>query len=354
MSSKKPEELPNNLIEIQISETGFKAGEKVSGQVLIRNESPLEVTQLIATLFLRMVVKTKNGIENQSIEAIRAYKTVDLVSNRSKQFSTGPNFCRFSFPALPLNFVSSVRFSIGENEYIPSYFIRIEFKTKSETLIVKEKIFRVFSSYLDDKLYARKWQSKSDKITKNTRKCTMKVTVPTGFSPEEKFIPIHLKISNPTTLPKVIIRSQLLRNILLPMELIVANQSNIENETAGEVNITNAEVIQYLKITNFNSTTFYCPVLTQKYILKVEVETLYGILKAEFPIIMGDWKDRSDRGRAPYNHDLHPNPENETPRSVPSAPPMEELPTPPPTYEEAMRDTPLFVCHQSSRKETAP
>ncbi|EGT52700.1 hypothetical protein CAEBREN_17677 [Caenorhabditis brenneri] len=275
-----------------------------------------------------------NDDEKQSISTTHAFKTLDLSSNRPRQFQIGKHHCPFSFPPLPHSFVSSVNFSIGENKYNPSYFIRIELELKSGKVVVKDKPFKVFCSCLNNYSEARKWQTKFNKLTLSSKKSTMKVTVPAAFSPEEKFIPIHLQISNHSENPKVKIRAQLFKLIQLPMEDSVKDKTTVEGESVGEVNITDGEVIQYLKVTNFNSSTFDCPVFCQTYRLEVEMETSNGTMKLEFPVIFGYWRNRPERKEKPYKHDVVP--VNDTP--IPSAPPMEDFgAAPPPTYEEAMR-----------------
>ncbi|CAL2034923.1 unnamed protein product [Caenorhabditis brenneri] len=304
MSNTKaePEEFSSNRLDIKFSEYDFvyTTGQSVSDRVIIHNGSQFEATQLKVTLFLQMAATLKNDDEKQSISTTHAFRTLNLTSNHPRQFPIGKHHRPFSFPPLPHSFVSS-----------------------SGKVFVKDKPFKVFSSYLNDFSEARKWQTKFNKLTPSSKKSTMKVTVPAAFSPEEKFIPIHLQISNHSENPKESVK----------------DERTTEGESVGEVNVTDGEVIQYLKVTNFNSSTFDCPVFCQTYRLEVEMETSNGTMKVEFPITFGYWKNRPDRKEKPYKHDAVP--VNETP--MPSAPPMEDFgAAPPPTYEEAMRDATSF------------
>lgn len=378
-TSGAPSRIDKNDLDIEFSQPNgeYETGERVGGAVVIYNESPMEVTGLKVTLFLKMVAKLLNDSGEEYVsKKTHAFKTIDLHSelfgdskHHTKVLPVGPNYIPFSFPPLTVYYTSSINYIDEDDYYNRSFFIRTELKTKSGAVIKKDENFVVSRSKLDKNTEAKKWQTKTSwkYVSLNMKKATMTVTVPTAFSFQEHKIPIHLSITNESKHPKLIIRSRILRTFQLPMEKTFKGETEVHNENIEEVDISNGEIFHYLKLTFTNLATFSCPLLMQTFRIEVELETLNGKMKVDFPVISGFWENGPVREKAPYDKstvttedtktaininpadsassltekrsspnfatNLYPTLSNQT---EPTAPPMESAP---PTYEEAMQES---------------
>ncbi|CAL2034917.1 unnamed protein product [Caenorhabditis brenneri] len=217
--------------------------------------------------------------------------------NKSKVLAAGLHLIPFNLPPVPKEYPPSMNGTHISCEY----FLETMLELKSKKVEKNETSFTVVPLPLDNNPAALEWQSKSGSkfLKMSLKKLSVEVTVPTGISRRE-YVPILLFISNDSNNPTKIIRSRLICSIRADyFRTGVIESETICNEYVEEVNATNCGVTHYLKVRTAG-VSYSCPHATEKYRIEVEVESSKKSLKFEFPVIVGEWKNKPARKENPF------------------------------------------------------
>lgn len=297
LSEIKPKEILD--VKFDKSDAVYLTGGVVSGDVIIKNKNPIEITSLVATLVMTIVHRTEDETDTHDFQIADLYSELNgNFKDRSKVLPAGPNNIHFTFSPLPILYFHTHK----SDSKTRSYFIRVEMNTKNQKNIVKNKEFTVKNIFMNSFTEAQEWQSKKDKkfVPLNFKTSFLLATVPTGFDRREKKIPIHLLIHTPNSkVSKTIIRTRLLRIVRCPMNKKSKGVELLEHECVEHDYIYHkAKTILLETSKDTGALTISCPLISQTYKIEVEVLTSNCTLKVDFPLIIGRWKngvaDRDD------------------------------------------------------------
>ncbi|CAL2034919.1 unnamed protein product [Caenorhabditis brenneri] len=293
-------------IEFNNSDGKYIAGDTVSGNIIIKNDVPIEVTGLKITMFtnckfwtgkyVRMKPQTVEWTQPEMMETLSSV-LFDKKDVKSKILEAGSLPIPFTFKA----FSKDHTYTYEDEDIFNRYFVKAELDIKHTGSISAKKDFEVAVLPLNNNPDALGWQTQS--LEKHpgskSRRVSMEITMPTGISHQES-VPIHVSILNSTKNPMLNIRCRLVRTYRIPKDFDAQDMQAVVSHSVDDFDVSHGEFAF-----NFDINTPRCThsgsIISESYRIEVEAQTSETtLLQLNFPVIVGKWRDGPARADSPF------------------------------------------------------
>ncbi|EGT38709.1 hypothetical protein CAEBREN_05426 [Caenorhabditis brenneri] len=293
-------------IEFNNSNGKYTAGNAVSGNVVIKNDVPIEVTGLKITMFtnckfwtgkyVQMKPQTVEWTQPEMMETLNS-ALFDNKDVKSKILEAGTHLVPFTFKA----FSKDHSYTYEDEDIFNRYFVKAELDIKHKGSISAKKYFKLAVLSLNDYPDALEWQTQS--LEKHpgskSRRVSMEITMPTGISHQES-VPIHVSISNSAKNPMLNIRCRLVRTYRLPKDSDAQDMQAVVSHSVDDFDVSHGEFTFNFEI-NTPKCTHNGSIISETYRIEVEAQTSETtLLQLNFPVIVGKWRDGLAREDSPF------------------------------------------------------